>query len=144
MERAVRAWATFNAQAKSAVEAVDAERIRYLRKLLVDAGVPPQAAETRARIMNWAYLGFALSSTRLDDAALRGLRQRPLATRSPEDPRPRPRPTGCEGFRERGDGQPSLEALPRLPSNLTISRITGSVPLEFAQAVRGNWARRTF
>ena len=73
MERAVRAWATFNAQAKSAVEAVDAERIRYLRKLLGDAGVPPQAAEARARIINWAYLGFALSSTGLDDKSLKSV-----------------------------------------------------------------------
>ncbi len=70
-ERAVRAWATFDEQANSAAEAVDAERIRYLQALLVDAGVPPKAAEKRARIMNWAYLGFALSSARLDDAALR-------------------------------------------------------------------------
>ncbi len=73
MERAVRAWATFDAQAKSAVEAVDAERIGYLRKLLVDAGIPPKAAETRARIMNWAYLGFTLSSNTLDDASLKGV-----------------------------------------------------------------------
>ena len=87
-ERAVRAWATFDEQANSAAEAVDAERIRYLQALLVDAGVPPKAAETRARIMNWAYLGFALSSARLDDAALKDLRQRPLATRSPESPPP--------------------------------------------------------
>jgi len=71
-ERAVRAWATFDEQANSAAEAVDAERIRHLQKLLVDAGVPPKAAETRARIMNWAYVGFALSSARMDDAALRG------------------------------------------------------------------------
>ena len=73
MERAVRAWATIDAQAKAAVEAVDKERIRYLRKLLVDSGTPPKAAETRARIMNWAYLGFALSSTRLDDESLKGV-----------------------------------------------------------------------
>ncbi len=71
-ERAVRAWATFDEQANSAAEAVDAERIRHLRDLLVDAGVPPDAAETRARMMNWAYLGFALSSARADDAMLRG------------------------------------------------------------------------
>jgi AcrR family transcriptional regulator len=71
-ERAVRAWATFDEQANSAVEAVDAERIRYLQKLLTDIGVPSKAAESRARIMNWAYLGFALSSVRLDDAALKG------------------------------------------------------------------------
>ncbi len=70
-ERAVRAWATFDEQANSAAEAVDAERIRYLQDLLVDAGVPSNAAGTRARIMNWAYLGFALSSARLDEAALK-------------------------------------------------------------------------
>ena len=73
MERAVRAWATFDAQAKATVEAVDAERIRHLRKLLVDAGIPPETAETRARILNWAYLGFALSSTGLDDETLKGV-----------------------------------------------------------------------
>ena len=73
MERAVRAWATIDPQAKAAVEAVDAERIRYLRKLLEDGGIPSKVAETRARIMNWAYLGFALSSTRLDHESLRGV-----------------------------------------------------------------------
>ena len=78
MERAVRAWATFDPQAKAAVEAVDAERIRYLRKLLDDAGIPPETAETRARIMNWAYLGFALSSTRLDDETLKGVVDGPV------------------------------------------------------------------
>ncbi len=71
-ERAVRAWATFDEQANSAAEAVDAERMQHLQDLLVGAGVPPKAAETRARIMNWAYLGFALSSARANDAALRG------------------------------------------------------------------------
>jgi len=66
IERAVRAWATADTRAKAAVEAVDAERIRYLRKLLIDAGVHPGVAGPRARIMNWTYLGFALSSNKLD------------------------------------------------------------------------------
>lgn len=70
-ERAVRAWATFDEQANSAAEEVDEERIRHLRDLLVEAGVPGKAAETRARFMNWAYLGFALSSARADDAAFK-------------------------------------------------------------------------
>lgn len=70
-ERAVRAWATFDEQANSAAEAVDAERIRYLQELLTAAGAPATAAETRARIMNWAYLGFALSSARADERALK-------------------------------------------------------------------------
>jgi AcrR family transcriptional regulator len=71
IERAVRAWATADARARAAVDAVDAERIGYLRKLLVDAGIPSDLAETRARIMNWTYLGFALSSTKLDHDALK-------------------------------------------------------------------------
>jgi AcrR family transcriptional regulator len=73
MERAVRAWATLDPQAKAAVDAVDRERIAYLQTLLIDAGVPLDAAGTRARIINWAYLGFALSSKRLDSEALGGV-----------------------------------------------------------------------
>ncbi len=71
IERAVRAWATADPRARAAVEAVDAERIRYLRKLLVDAGVPPGVAGTRARLVNWCYLGFALSSDKLDHETLK-------------------------------------------------------------------------
>jgi AcrR family transcriptional regulator len=71
IERAVRAWATADGRARATVEAVDAERIRYLRKLLIDAGVPPNAAGTRARMMNWCYLGFALSSSELDRDTLK-------------------------------------------------------------------------
>ena len=70
IERAVRAWATADARARAAVEAVDAERIRYLRKLLIDAGVHSSVAGPRARIMNWCYLGFALSSNKLDHDSL--------------------------------------------------------------------------
>ena len=71
IERAVRAWATADARARAAVEAVDVERIRYLRKLLIEAGVHPRVAETRARVMNWCYLGFALSSNKLNDDFLK-------------------------------------------------------------------------
>jgi len=71
VERAVRAWATADARARTAVETVDAERVRYLRKLLIDAGVPPGIAATRARIVNWCYLGFALSSDKLDRDTLK-------------------------------------------------------------------------
>ena len=71
IERAVRAWATADARARAAVEAVDAERIRYLRKLLTDAGVPAVVVGTRARLVNWCYLGFALSSDKLDRETLR-------------------------------------------------------------------------
>jgi AcrR family transcriptional regulator len=87
-ERAVRAWATFDDQANSAAEAVDAERIRYLHDILVDAGVPPKTAEMRARIMNWAYLGFALSSARADDGALKSFVTDLLQLVRPKSPPP--------------------------------------------------------
>jgi AcrR family transcriptional regulator len=70
LEIAVRAWATAEPKARDAVDEVDAERVRYLRKLLLGAGVEAAAATTRAHILNWAYLGYALSSARLDKRAL--------------------------------------------------------------------------
>jgi AcrR family transcriptional regulator len=73
VESAMRAWATADAQARKAVEAVDAERIRYLQKLLVDAGIAPDVAAMRARVMNWTYLGFAISSSRLEGDSLKQL-----------------------------------------------------------------------
>jgi AcrR family transcriptional regulator len=87
-ERAVRAWATFDEQAHSVAKAVDAERIRHLQKLLVEAGVPSAAAERRARIINWAYLGFALSSARPDDVALSGFVSDLSQLVSPKSPPP--------------------------------------------------------
>jgi AcrR family transcriptional regulator len=70
-ERAVRAWATADRQARAAVDAVDVQRLRYLQKLLIEAGVPPTLAGTRARIIYWSYLGFALSASKLDHAAMK-------------------------------------------------------------------------
>jgi hypothetical protein len=53
------------------VRSVDAERVAYMRKMLIEEGVTPAAAKARANIMNWTYLGFALSSgkthPKLDD-----------------------------------------------------------------------------
>jgi hypothetical protein len=70
LESSVRAWATADPQARAAVEAVDVERIRYLRKLLIETGVGPSVAEARARVMNWCYLGYVLSANELDDKSL--------------------------------------------------------------------------
>ena len=73
VESAVRAWATADAQARKAVEAVDTERIRYLQKLLVDAGIAPDVAAMRARVMNWTYLGFAISASKLEGDSVKQL-----------------------------------------------------------------------
>lgn len=70
LENAIRAWAFADADARAAVDAVDAERVRYLEKLLIEAGVDPASAEMRARILNWSYLGYSLSSARLEAGEL--------------------------------------------------------------------------
>jgi AcrR family transcriptional regulator len=65
-ENAIRAWAFADPAARAAVDAVDAERVRYLEKLLIEAGTEPARAPMRARIFNWIYLGYSLSSARLE------------------------------------------------------------------------------
>jgi AcrR family transcriptional regulator len=71
LEVAVRAWATVDETARAVVRSVDAERVAYMRKMLIEEGVAPAVASARANIMNWTYLGFALSSgkaqPKLDD-----------------------------------------------------------------------------
>ena len=107
IERAVRAWATADPRARAAVEKVDAERIGYLRKLLIAAGIPAGEAATRARLINWCYLGFALSSNTLDRATLKEViadlsqfaRSKP--GRLPDDARP-PRAAKRRGRRTAG------------------------------------------
>jgi AcrR family transcriptional regulator len=71
LEIAVRAWATADAQARAVVVAVDAERVGYLSCLLIDEGVDTAVAGPRAQIINWTYLGFALSSPSVGHRALR-------------------------------------------------------------------------
>ena len=65
------AWATVDETARAVVRSVDAERVAYMRKMLIEEGVAPAAARARANIMNWTYLGFALSAgkthPKLDD-----------------------------------------------------------------------------
>lgn len=65
LEIAIRAWATAEPKARAATEAVDVERVKYLRQLLIDAGVQTGTATSRAHIINWTYLGYALSPGRL-------------------------------------------------------------------------------
>ncbi len=42
----------------------DTERVAYMRTMLIEEGIAPDIAGTRANIMNWAYLGFVLSSAK--------------------------------------------------------------------------------
>jgi AcrR family transcriptional regulator len=68
LERAVRSWATVETKAGAMVEAVDAKRLKYIRDLLVEAGIAPAQAAARARILYWAYLGHGLSANKPEPA----------------------------------------------------------------------------
>jgi AcrR family transcriptional regulator len=61
LERAVRNWATFDAGARSAVQAIDRRRLDYLEGLFRNAGLAHEIAAARAQILYWAFLGSALS-----------------------------------------------------------------------------------
>jgi AcrR family transcriptional regulator len=65
LEIAVRAWAVSDPEARAAVAAVDRRRLAYLEDILAAAGVDTASAFARARILYWAYLGFALSRPKL-------------------------------------------------------------------------------
>jgi len=57
LDRAIRTWATEDKSVAAVVASVDAERIAYIAKLLVAAGVARKRAPARATFLYWAYLG---------------------------------------------------------------------------------------
>lgn len=68
LERAVRSWATFDATAKAAVQAIDRRRLDYVEGLIRAKGIAADLAQTRAQILYWAFLGYALSDKPLSKA----------------------------------------------------------------------------
>lgn len=56
-ERAVRGWAMADDAAGRAAAAVDAARIAYIEGMLAEAGLPPDVAALRARLVYQAWLG---------------------------------------------------------------------------------------
>lgn len=60
IDRAMRAWATEDAQVAAAVAAVDDLRVEYIARYLTDAGVDPARTAARAAFLYWAYLGQAV------------------------------------------------------------------------------------
>jgi AcrR family transcriptional regulator len=69
LEVRMRTWAENNAAAARAVGEIDRRRREYMERLLVEAGVAPELASTRAQLVYWTYLGAALSRTRLRASA---------------------------------------------------------------------------
>jgi AcrR family transcriptional regulator len=68
LEGAIRSWATHDSGARAAVQAVDRRRLSYVESLLAASGLSASIARSRAQILYWAFLGFALSERPLPRA----------------------------------------------------------------------------
>lgn len=68
LERAVRSWATFDSEARAAVQAIDRRRLDYVELLLRKAGLRQDLAQARAQVLYWAFIGYALSDRPLPKA----------------------------------------------------------------------------
>jgi len=65
LEVHMRTWAETNAAAARALSEVDRRRREYIERMLVAAGIAAPLAATRAQLLYWAYLGAALSRSKL-------------------------------------------------------------------------------
>jgi AcrR family transcriptional regulator len=65
LEVHMRTWAETNAAAARALSEVDHRRREYIERMLVEAGIAPPRAATRAQLLYWTYLGAALSRSKL-------------------------------------------------------------------------------
>jgi AcrR family transcriptional regulator len=70
VEVRMRAWAENNTAAARALAEIDRRRRGYIERMLVAASVAPAAAAARTQVLYWAYLGAALSRSRLTGARL--------------------------------------------------------------------------
>jgi AcrR family transcriptional regulator len=61
LEKAVRSWASFDAAARTAVQAIDRRRLDYLETMLKRSGLAPEAAQVRAQLLYWTFLGVTFS-----------------------------------------------------------------------------------
>jgi AcrR family transcriptional regulator len=68
LENAVRTWANFDPVARAAVQAIDRRRLGYIEGQFKTLGLSDDAAGARARILYWAFVGFALSDKPLPPA----------------------------------------------------------------------------
>src|SRR5262249_50676908 len=65
LEIRMRSWADTNTEAARVLSDIDRRRREYIEEMLVEAGVAPSLAATRAQILYWTYLGAALSHSKL-------------------------------------------------------------------------------
>jgi AcrR family transcriptional regulator len=83
LEKAVRSWATSDAVARSAVQAIDRRRVSYVAELLRRAGFSTEMAEVRAQILYWAFVGYALSDKPLSKSQQQNLLEELIAMATP-------------------------------------------------------------
>jgi AcrR family transcriptional regulator len=97
LEARMRTWAEENGEAARAINDIDRRRRDYIEQLLVQAGVAPLVASTRAQLLYWTFLGAALSCDRLSGDRLQrmvselkqlGLRPHPASGRGVAEGRP--------------------------------------------------------
>jgi AcrR family transcriptional regulator len=65
LEIRMRTWADNNAKAARALRDIHRRRREYIKQLLVQMGIGEPLAAMRAQILYWAYLGAALSESKL-------------------------------------------------------------------------------
>jgi hypothetical protein len=65
LEIRMRSWADTNAEAARVLGDIDRRRREYIEQMLVESGIAPSRATTRAQILYWTYLGAALSRGKL-------------------------------------------------------------------------------
>ena len=65
LEIRMRAWGDNNADVARVLSDIDRRRRAYMEHMLVEAGIAPSLAATRAQLLYWAYLGAALSRSSL-------------------------------------------------------------------------------
>jgi AcrR family transcriptional regulator len=83
LEKAVRSWATSDAAARSAVQAIDRRRLGYVDELLRRKGFAAEMAEGRAQILYWAFVGYALSDKPLAKAQQQRVLEELIAIATP-------------------------------------------------------------
>jgi AcrR family transcriptional regulator len=65
LEVRMRAWADNHAEVARVLGDIDRRRREYMEQMLVEAGIAPSLAATRAQLFYWTYLGAALSRSKL-------------------------------------------------------------------------------
>jgi AcrR family transcriptional regulator len=68
LEKAMRSWATFDAEARTAVQAIDRRRMDYIEGRLKLSGLAEEVAQARSQILYWTFVGYALSEKPLPKA----------------------------------------------------------------------------